>query len=958
MAWLLVRHSLWVTIVLVSMQGLQGCLKKERLALLELKASLMISQDGDPDNLPSWVNDTEADCCHWERVQCNATTGHVIVLSLEDVTSSKVAERFLNFSLLDPFEELQQLGFKGNYFDGVVEIEGSQSLPRLRLLETLDLSFNNFDGRSIRSLSAFPSLKNLVLNYNNRLNGSLTMQDLSILKSLETLDLSSSSLSDYLVFRGLCGLKKLVELNLSQNRINNLPDCLGNLTNLRVLDISSSNLKGSIPSFITNLRSLEYLSLFDNNFEGLFSFSSLANHSKLEVFLLSSTTDNLHVETENPAWFPTFQSKVIQLRNCNLNLQTNRTIPSFLLYQHGLRLVDLSHNKLMGMLPSWILQNNSKLETLYLMNNSFTGFVQLPTFRHGLLDLQISDNKIGGQLPDNFGEIFSSLIYANLSRNSFEGILPSSIGDMQRLRMLDFSSNKFSGDLPRHLFSNCTSLTLLRLSHNNFHGQILPKFATLDRLRWLYLNNNSFTWNMEDGVSNRSYLKTLDISNNFVSGRIPRWIGSFKVLSVLLMSKNLLQDEIPVELCNLSSLRHLDLSDNRLSGFMPPCFNNITSFKFLYLQKNSLTGYIPYLSSGRYLASVDLRDNNFSGEIPHWMNNLRELRVLLLGGNELHGPIPTQLCQLDRVKLMDLSHNRLNGSIPSCFNNISFQMVEHKTTAVGSTAFEEDSGDTFRYYQNTVWSIFTVDVVWFIPGNTFYTYYNATLNLNPLLGERYMVSYELVEVEFRTKSNYYSYKGTILDYITGLDLSSNNLTGIIPPQIGELNQIAALNLSYNRLSGSIPDSFSNLTEIESLDLSYNNLNGGIPSQLTELYSLAIFNVSYNNLSGTTPTTGQFANFDENNYRGNSGLCGTLLKKSCTNAMSPPPPPALADGEEGEDSEIDLESFYWSFAASYVTILIGITIILCINPNWRRAWFFLVEWCIYHCLPQYFKNAFH
>ncbi|KAJ7951924.1 putative Leucine-rich receptor-like kinase family protein [Quillaja saponaria] len=750
--WRRAWHSLWFSKVLVSMQSLKGCLEKERIALLDLKASLMISQN-DLDLLPSWVDDTETDCCGWERVQCNVTTGHVIGLSLEGVKSWEVGVRFLNITLFDPFKELQWLGFQRNFISGVVQNE-----------------------------------------------------DLAVLKSLETLDLCSSGLSSYFVFEGPCRLKKLVELNLSQNRINNLPDCLGNLTNLRFLDILSSNLNGSIPSFITNLRSLEYLSLFDNNFEGLFSFSSLANHSKLVVFLLSSTTDNLHVETETSAWFPTFQLKVIQLKNCNLNLQTNRTIPSFLLYQDDLR-------------------------------------------------------------------------------NSFEGILPSSIEDMPTLRMLDLSSSIFFGDLPRHLFSNFTSLTLLRLSHNNFHGQILPKFATLDRLRWLYLNNNSFTGNMEDGVLNRSRLNILDISNNFVSGRIPRWIGIFYVLKVLLMSKNHLQGEIPVELCNLSSLRHLDLSENRLSGFMPPCFNNhFTSLKFLYLQKNSLTGYIPYLSPVTSFASADLRDNNFSGEIPHWMNSFRDLRVLLLGGNELHGPIPTQSCQFDSVKLMDLSHNRLSGSIPSCFNNISFQMEEHKTSVEGSS-FDEESGDTFWYYFNTIWSIFTVDVIWFIP-----------------------------EVEFRTKNYYHSYKGTIVDYMAGLDLSSNNLTGIIPPQIGELNQIAALNLSYNRLSGSIPDSFSNLTEIESLDLSYNNLNGGIPSQLTELYSLAIFNVSYNNLSGTTPTTGQSANFDENNYRGNSGLCGTLLKKSCTNAMSPPPPPALADGEEGEDSEIDLRVFLLEFCS--------------------------------------------
>jgi hypothetical protein len=107
------------------------------------------------------------------------------------------------------------------------------------------------------------------------------------------------------------------------------PHCLNKLTSLRVLDLSSNNFVGNIPSFITNLKSLEYLSLFDTNFSGLFSFSSLTNHSKLEVFLLSPRTNNLYVETEeSSSWHPTFKLKALQLRNCFLNSKRNGTFPS------------------------------------------------------------------------------------------------------------------------------------------------------------------------------------------------------------------------------------------------------------------------------------------------------------------------------------------------------------------------------------------------------------------------------------------------------------------------------------------------------------------------------------------------------------------------------------------------------------------------------------------------------
>ncbi|KAJ4718493.1 Receptor-like protein kinase [Melia azedarach] len=108
--------------------------------------------------------------------------------------------------------------------------------------------------------------------------------------------------------------------------------------------------------------------------------------------------------------------------------------------------------------------------------------------------------------------------------------------------------------------------------------------------------------------------------------------------------------------------------------------------------------------------------------------------------------------------------------------------------------------------------------------------------------------------------------------------------------------------------------------IESLDLSHNKLSGQIPSQLTELDFLSNFNLSYNNLSGPTPNAGQFANFDETNYRGNPGLCGPTIDKNCTGVLDSPTTESGNRAEEDE-SAVDMVSFYWSFAASYVTLML-------------------------------------
>jgi len=145
----------------------------------------------------------------------------------------------------------------------------------------------------------------------------------------------------------------------------------------------------------------------------------------------------------------------------------------------------------------------------------------------------------------------------------------------------------------------------------------------------------------------------------------------------------------------------------------------------------------------------------------------------------------------------------------------------------------------------------------------------------------------------------------------------------------------------------IPSSFFNLKQIESLDLSHNNLNGRIPAQLVELTFLAVFNVSYNNLSGRTPEMkNQFATFDDSSYKGNPLLCGPPLQNSCDKTESPSA--RVPNDSNGDGGFIDMYSFYASFGVCYIIVLLTIAAVLCINPHWRRRWFYFIEECIDTC----------
>ena len=256
------------------------------------------------------------------------------------------------------------------------------------------------------------------------------------------------------------------------------------------------------------------------------------------------------------------------------------------------------------------------------------------------------------------------------------------------------------------------------------------------------MDGNHFRGEILESLSKCSSLEGLYLSDNNLSGKIPRWLGNLSMLQHIILSENHLEGPIPVEFCQLDSLKILDISDNNISGSLPSCFNPL-SIERVHLSKNMLNGQLKEgtMFNCSSLVTLDLNYNHLDGIIPYWINGLSQISQLILAHNNFEGEVPIQLCQLNKLQLIDLSNNILSCHIPPCLDNTKLHesYIDTSSPESSETSFV-DEGFAF-YKEKKIQETF----------------------------------------KFTTKNIAYIYRGIVVSYLSGLDLSYNKLIGQIPP---------------------------------------------------------------------------------------------------------------------------------------------------------------------------------
>ncbi|CAN0900917.1 Receptor-like protein 13 [Linum grandiflorum] len=576
-----------------------GCVEEEKSALLQLHSSLVPTSQHHLQPSPS-------DCCSWQGIECNQTTGRVIsidlfhlFLSLNSVDSHS---RYLNASLFLPFQELAHLSLSHGDLAGFVDINQDYAgLGKLTHLEVLDLSFNRFNSTLLTSLGSLSSLKVLSLKRLNRRD---------IWFKLAPNSSVSASLS------GLCNLKQLQVLDLWNNHFTGeLPQCLSNLTSLQVLDLSDNHFTGDITfSPLKSLVSITELRL---------TYNSFLNHNQL----IYNDEHDLH--------FPTFQLQTLYL-----------SAP------------DGHVNGLEGRILEFGL---SRLMTLRLDRNKFVGGIPFGlSTSTGLNFLDVSSNELSGTIPLWLSNM-SSLGVLDLSSNNFVGELPVGFPS-PRMTQVYLSKNGFVGPITID-DSALYQLLILDISHNNLTGSVPRQIDKMSRLRYILLNDNNFFGEIPFGMCTLQHLRLIDFSNNFFSGQIPpcikiraHWtrqegddeIGFLDAATPAIEPMEITTKAFPYSYQgrNLLLMSGINLANNNFSGEIPEEFGDLTTIRLMNLSHNELTGPIPSaFSSLDQMESLDISYNNLTGSIPPQLVDLHSLAVFSVAYNNLSGKTPERIAQ-------------------------------------------------------------------------------------------------------------------------------------------------------------------------------------------------------------------------------------------------------------------------------------------------------------------------
>ncbi|KAG6470986.1 probably inactive leucine-rich repeat receptor-like protein kinase At5g06940 [Zingiber officinale] len=257
----------------------------------------------------------------------------------------------------------------------------------------------------------------------------------------------------------------------------------------------------------------------------------------------------------------------------------------------------------------------------------------------------------------------------------------------------------------------------------------------------------------------------------------------------------------------------IDLHNFNLSGYISPSICRLPQLSALNLASNNFNQAIALqLSECSRLATLNLSSNLLWGTLPEQIGLLSSLVTLDFSRNRIEGQIPLSLGSLVRLQVLNLGSNLFSGTIhPPVLKNLSELVLldlSHNPSLVSQLPQEIGGLAKLRW---------------------------LLMQRSGLFGRIPKSLLDLHELEV-------------------LDLSQNNLTGIIPLGFGlGLLKLASVDFSQNMLSGSFPTDVCYGKALVELNLQENSFTGPISKIIEKCFSLERLQVQDNKFSEELPS---------------------------------------------------------------------------------------------------------
>ncbi|KAK9009710.1 hypothetical protein V6N11_036238 [Hibiscus sabdariffa] len=349
-------------------------------------------------------------------------------------------------------------------------------------LRSVSLQRNSLSG-NIPSFGTLSNLQDLFLDSNGF--SSITPNAFDGLSSIQRLSLSENPKLGPWTFPNVSKLTTIVELEVSNTNIyGTLPDIFGSLSSLQSIRASYNNLNGTLPA---SLGGSMIQNLWLNNQKAGYGFTGT-------LAVLSNMTQLVQVWVH----VNSFTGPIPDLSKCtslfDLQIRDNQLtgpVPKSLLNLSSLKNVSLDNNKLQGPFPVF---PNTVEKAILNGSNNFCNTDGAPC------DPQVS----------TLIEIASGFGYPVLLSDSWDG------NDVSQMSFITSDSNK--------------RVITVNLANKGLSGKISPAFGDLKTLKNLKLNDNNLTGEIPDNLTELASLQIIDVSNNDLSGDIPKFSNSVKFI--------------------------------------------------------------------------------------------------------------------------------------------------------------------------------------------------------------------------------------------------------------------------------------------------------------------------------------------------------------------------------------------------------------------------------------------